>query len=233
MCAAKPVNGMASPIGSHGTFNVKTDRRGSTVPVHISEQAGARAENLSLSTWGASFVLANVLHELAVSLPKGNEAPASGTHVLELGAGTGLVGLTAAMLWKMPTLLTDLSPLLPALAGNVLLNKALLARQSVSCASLDWSKPDQIQLFDSKQSDTRIVSPRQMKAHVILAADTIYSEEHPELLTKTILTWLAPHPDARVIVCYPLRMACACIPPDPCLRTCKTSANQLHVDSQT
>ena len=42
---------------------------------------------------------------------------------------------------------------------------------------------------------------------VILAADVVYSEEHPELLSKTILRWLAAGPASRAVIAYPLRVA--------------------------
>ena len=43
------------------------------------------------------------------------------------------------------------------------------------------------------------------KAQIILAADTVYSEEHPELLTHAVQAWLSRTDDSRLVICYPLR----------------------------
>jgi len=155
-----------------------------------------RAQGLSLTTWTASFILASLLHKLDV------DAPSSDTlAVLELGAGTGLVGLAAAALWKAPVVLTDLPPIVPGLAGNIKLNAAII-KDLVRCGSLDWDSPD-VLLLENGQ----ILESDKDKAAVILAADTIYSEEHPEMLSNTILQWLAPVPTSRVIITMALRVA--------------------------
>ncbi|EXJ57947.1 hypothetical protein A1O7_05370 [Cladophialophora yegresii CBS 114405] len=155
-----------------------------------------RAQGLSLQTWTSSFVLAGLLHKLPVDFSSPTPVP-----VLELGAGTGLVGLAAAALWKVPVILTDLPAFVSGLAGNVNLNAATV-NGFVRCGSLDWSQPDSLILQDG----TRYEADKH-QARIILAADTIYSEEHPELLARTILRWLAPGPTSRVILTYPLRVA--------------------------
>ncbi|KIX94695.1 uncharacterized protein Z520_09741 [Fonsecaea multimorphosa CBS 102226] len=163
--------------------------------LNIAEPA-LRAQGLSLQTWASSFVLASLLHKLSIDL----SSPAS-IPVLELGAGTGLVGLTAAALWKSPVILTDLPPIVPGLASNIKLNAATV-KAIVECGSLDWSNPETLTL----QGGT-LYHTEKDKARVILAADTVYSEEHPELLSKAILRWLAPGPSSRVILTYPMRVA--------------------------
>lgn len=192
---------MASPIGVSGSSDVKVDEQGSTITVHISEPDGLSAENLSLSTWGASFVLANNLHKVSLPHVPSSHPP----NVLELGAGTALVGLSAAAIWRANVTLTDLPAIVPGLVTNASLNRTLLREKNASAAagSLDWTEPDKIRFSDSKEVQAGLAS----KYQVILAADTIYDEDHPRLLTNTITTWLAPGPDSRVILCYPLRMA--------------------------
>lgn len=163
--------------------------------VIIAEPA-LRTDNLTLVTWTSSFVLASVLHKLPVDLSLPSSIP-----VLEIGAGTGLVGLTAAALWKSPVVLTDLPVIVPGIIGNVELNSTIV-KDLIRCGSLDWSSPNTLQLEDGV-----LYEADKHKAQVILAADTIYSEEHPELLSKTISRWLAPNPSARAILTYPLRVA--------------------------
>lgn len=170
-------------------------RDGLVTEVHIEEPA-LRAQNLSLVTWTSSFILASLLHKLDISVSSRSRVP-----VLELGAGTGLVGLTAASLWEQPVYLTDLAPILPALSANINLNSAIV-KDLVNCGSLDWNEPDFLFTGNGEK-----ISADKDKAQVILTADTMYSEEHPELLSKAIFRWLAPDPSARVIMTWPMRVA--------------------------
>ncbi|KIW20030.1 hypothetical protein PV08_00605 [Exophiala spinifera] len=175
-------------------FEVPTGQ-GKNVSIKICEPE-LRAQGLSLTTWTSSFVLARQLHTLDVQPSHSTSLP-----VLELGAGTGLVGLTAAAVWKTHVCSTDLAPLLPGIAANIALNLDCTEGR-VDCGSLDWDSPELLKLENGST-----LNPDNDPASVILAADTIYSEEHPELLSKTILRWLAPGPSARVIIAYPLRVA--------------------------
>lgn len=71
--------------------------------------------------------------------------PAGGTihnegRILELGSGTGLLGLTAAMLWNKPTVLTDLPDIVPNLDVNLKRNGFGQTSESMASAEvLDWS----------------------------------------------------------------------------------------------
>ncbi|EME45018.1 hypothetical protein DOTSEDRAFT_170156 [Dothistroma septosporum NZE10] len=200
---------MKPPLRS---FHVTTDDKGSQVEVAISETPGLKAENLSLATWGSSFVLANLLHTWKITDENSKPDHVNGDGaqisdplpVLELGAGTSLVGISAAAVWQVPVVVTDLEPLIPGLAQNISANTTLLEKRSasVTCGTLDWSKPTFLQLAGHQAT---VISARKTKAKIILAADTVYAEDHPELLTKTITAWLAHGPDSRAIFCYVLR----------------------------
>ncbi|KAK5943616.1 hypothetical protein PMZ80_004624 [Knufia obscura] len=158
------------------------------------------ADNLTLTTWTSSFVLANQLHKFNVKFGDDEHIP-----ILELGAGTALVGLTAATLWRKKTILTDLPGIVPGLRTNVDLNPAATEAASgeIQCGALDWRKPDILELENGDQ----LVASKGVKASIIFAADTIYDEEHPELLSNAILTWLARTQNARAILTYALRVA--------------------------
>lgn len=198
---------MASPLGVKGTLTVQADVNGSSIQIAVSERAGVTAENLSLTTWGASFILANQLHHLnpLLSRTEGQQNP----WMLELGAGTGVVGLAAAALWGVEVTLTDLPSIVPALADNIAVNGPLLKEWggSASCGTLDWTEPTQLRLEPSGGQEVTVISAASSQPTVVLAADVIYSEEHPELLSQTITTWLARSPEAVAIICWPLRMA--------------------------
>ena len=193
------------------TFTIPTNAVGDTVKIQVEELA-LSAENLRLTTWGSSFILATQLHRLKVDLdssrPAARENP--GIAVLELGAGTGLVGLSAAAIWRTSVVLSDLAPIVPGLAVNITTNKRTLCAigGSASCGTLDWANPGELVLHSiGAECRQHTLLSETDKATIILAADTIYSEEHPALLSKAILTWLKSGSDARAIITYPMRVA--------------------------
>ncbi len=202
---------MASPWRTQGTVAVKTDSAGSSIDIQVTDSAGVTSENLSLSTWGASFILANQLHKLhipflAADPPQRPDEP----WMLELGAGTGVVGLAAAAIWKANVVLTDLAGILPGIKANIAINESLLSTRSgrATCGFLDWTTPTGLAIqADATGQSTRVITPDTSKPVIIMAADTIYDEVHPQLLTNTIYTWLSRDSNARAIICYPLRMA--------------------------
>jgi hypothetical protein len=220
-----------------------TDRHGQTLKVHISdtkqidiniqEPKTSISENLSLSTWGASFILANQLYKIDVSealetcrkdasLSQNSEttsstATAPHAPILELGAGTALVGLTAALLWNRDAILTDLPAIVAGTAATVAANTPSLAASQVQvhCGSLDWFRPQTLAFHQAEPSSTSpnnnntppSLSPTTHKFPIILAADVVYDEEHPDLLLQTVTTWLAPGRASRFVLAYVLRVA--------------------------
>ncbi|KAJ5114364.1 hypothetical protein NUU61_000123 [Penicillium alfredii] len=168
------------------------------------------ADNLGMKTWVSSYLLSRRLHNLFGSPPELvpsesiNHTPATEENqrplrALELGSGTGLVGLAfAALRGKSASIhLTDLPEIVPNLAHNAALNVELLTRTeaTVTTGVLDWS-----------------VTPNPLPApeerfDVILAADPLYSPNHPRWLVDTIGPWLSRGLDARVVAEMPLRDA--------------------------
>ncbi|KAF2224623.1 hypothetical protein BDZ85DRAFT_104840 [Elsinoe ampelina] len=184
-----------------------------TQPILITEP-NLRADNLPLETWASSTILASQLHLVPVSFP----APSpSMIPILELGAGTGLVGIAAAGVYRRGTVLTDLEPIVPGLEGNVGLNSGWLGgveeeengegegtgggKVEISAGVLDWTAPGICTV------GAKVYRASETKAHVILAADTLYSEEHPVLLSRTVGMWLARDSRARFIMGTALRVA--------------------------
>lgn len=168
------------------------------------------ADNLGMKTWVSSYLLSLRLHnllksppELVPSRPTDPSTTAKDVikpiRALELGSGTGLVGLAfAALQGKSATVhLTDLPDIVPNLAHNVALNVELLnqTKASVTTGILDWSiTPTPLPTAEDRYD-------------VILAADPLYSPDHPKLLADTIGPWLSRGLDARVVVEMPLRDA--------------------------
>lgn len=140
------------------------------------------ADNLGWKTWGASMVLSQILVEddknfdfsSFVDLKKQGKL-----RVLELGSGTGLVGIAWAMKWKelqenndngtnnvdMEIYLTDLPDIVDNLKKNVTNNNL----DGWAFADvLDWTDPSSFtEQYGSEKFD------------IILVADPIYSPDHP------------------------------------------------------
>ena len=151
------------------------------------------ADNLGMKTWVSSYLLSRRLHMIAFPDDRKKDT----LRALELGAGTGLVGLSFAVLHgkASTTHLTDLPGIVENLAYNVTLNAELLdaAGATVTTDILDWSS----------------VTPEQQgeRYDVVLAADSLYSPRHPEWLVNTVARSLGHGPDARFIIEVPLRDA--------------------------
>ena len=62
--------------------------------IQLIETPGVRANGLSLATWGAAKLLSNILRKLDIPLPAHSHNHELPFEILELGAGTGIVGLT-------------------------------------------------------------------------------------------------------------------------------------------
>ncbi|KAG8625272.1 hypothetical protein KVT40_007023 [Elsinoe batatas] len=200
--ASPPVRHFPTPLIPHLTQSI------------LISEPDLRADNLPLETWASSTILASQLHLLPVSFP--DPSPAI-IPILELGAGTGLVGIAAAGVYGQDVVLTDLEPIVPGLEGNVGLNLGWLEGVNreetgkeegkgvegveVSAGVLDWTAPETCTVGD------RAYRASETKAHVILAADTLYSEEHPVLLSRTVGMWLARDARARFIMGTALRVA--------------------------
>ncbi|KAK6517599.1 hypothetical protein TWF281_004249 [Arthrobotrys megalospora] len=203
---ASPPNGYAIK-----SFTVPTDNYGNTIEVKITEP-NLSAQNLPLETWASSHILASLLRNIKISFPASlNDRDIDVLPILELGAGTGLVGISAEAIWRQPVILTDLEPIIPGIQLNVDLNTAPGAldgitrtkTESVRCGTLDWKSPSIL----SMNTDKRMYFSSNSKAHVILAADTVYSDEHPGLLTDVIKNWLYKDAESRVLIAYPMRVA--------------------------
>ncbi|OAQ99848.1 hypothetical protein LLEC1_05184, partial [Akanthomyces lecanii] len=120
----------------------------------------------------------------------------------ELGSGTGLLGLAAAALWKTPVTLSDLPAIVPNLQHNVVVNKNAVAAAGggeLRIGCLTWGEEE-----DATQSDQELFGePYQFP--VVLAADSLYNDNHPGLLASAISRNLALGSEARALVMSPKR----------------------------
>ncbi|KAF2155292.1 hypothetical protein K461DRAFT_292164 [Myriangium duriaei CBS 260.36] len=193
------------------------------VELQIHEPA-LTADNLGFKTWASSYVLAckwGILLDRIPALNKCRITRVDADLLLELGAGTGLVGLAAAAVLGTRTMLTDLPLIADNLARNVIDNEAAISRTNgtAEVAVLDWAHPGTISRVSGngaapgrdEHTDERNEAEcaNGLDALVIVAADPIYSMDHPPLLAKAISYHLSRSSDAAVIIGVPLREAYA------------------------
>ncbi|MCJ1248108.1 hypothetical protein MMC30_005323 [Trapelia coarctata] len=186
----------------HRTFSIPASLPATVPEISITlREPSLTGDNLGHKTWAASYMLAKRLPLIRETLPafsahEPKKRPA--VRVLELGAGTGLVGIAAASTFATHVDLTDLPEICGNLAYNCLKNETVIHEHggSTSAFPLDWSDlpPEQGSSVDNKYD-------------VILAADSLYSSQHPAMLTSAIVWYLKPDADSRVIVELPLREA--------------------------
>ncbi|MCJ1287649.1 hypothetical protein MMC26_007001 [Xylographa opegraphella] len=186
------------------------------IPIILREPS-LTADNLGHKTWGASYLLAKRLPLLSQYLPvlqrrglcgrahhPAQESKTahdgggiSSPRVLELGAGTGLVGIAAAATFGAGVDLTDLPGICENLTYNALCNQEVITSHggSLTAFPLDWSDLPSAGSVRGQQYD------------VIMAADPLYSPEHPVMLADTIAVYLVAKSSSRVVVELPLREA--------------------------
>lgn len=97
-------------------------------------------DNIGLKTWASSYLLAKRLESLGHTHLKTLRLRNHRFQALELGAGTGLVGIAAAAIWGCHTHVTDLPDIVPNLALNAENNIPMLEKMggTVTAAVLDW-----------------------------------------------------------------------------------------------
>ncbi|SMN19264.1 similar to Saccharomyces cerevisiae YBR271W EFM2 Putative S-adenosylmethionine-dependent methyltransferase of the seven beta-strand family [Maudiozyma saulgeensis] len=158
-------------------------------------------DNLGWKTWGASLILSKILIENFNSTtnfkPKKSNEP---LNVLELGAGTGLVGISWACKWKeeynlvnsnIQMFVTDLPEILENLKKNVTHNNV---GDFVTTDVLDWTNPKPfVEKYNVKENSFDI----------ILVADPIYSPNHPEWVVNMLSKFLKT--DGKCFLEIPIR----------------------------
>jgi len=190
------------------TFSIPTHTESVDVSIH---EPALTADNLGLKTWASSYLLAKRLHTLQLPTPAASQRHT----ILELGAGTGLVGIAAAAVLGATVCLTDLPEIESNLAANVSANCAAIEQSGgyAYTSVLDWSEldgnptpPSESMIGHAMESEKQLATPT-LGFPVIVAADPLYSPEHPRLLVQTIGRWLLREPSARVVIELPLREA--------------------------
>ncbi|XP_061599980.1 protein-lysine methyltransferase METTL21D [Cololabis saira] len=137
--------------------------------------------------WDAAIVLAKYLETTQFYEPSSGVNVWCGRTVVELGAGTGVVGLMAATLGAR-VVVTDLEDLQTLLRVNIHENKALISTGSITAKVLKWG--DDVCEF--------LPPP-----HFVLMADCIYYEQSIVPLVESLK--LISGPETCIICCYEQR----------------------------
>ncbi|SCV03726.1 LAMI_0H10462g1_1 [Lachancea mirantina] len=154
-------------------------------PIKLHEPA-LTADNLGFKTWGSSLVLAE---QVCRNYPHYQTPKSGNLRVLELGAGTGLVGIAFAcktleklQAQKTTIILTDLPEIVPNLAHNVNLNNLHPEDNAlqVIAETLDWNDPSDF-----------IEAHGPGKFDLILIADPVYSAQHVKLIVNMLSQFLS------------------------------------------
>ncbi|ETV97919.1 hypothetical protein H310_09236 [Aphanomyces invadans] len=169
--ASQPVLAIASR--SFGFAFERGEFRVHGVPLYIGE-VGNTGKGTGLTIWDGSVVLARYLEH--VSLSVGHDDNVRGKRVLELGAGTGLVGLAASLCGASHVTLTDLAYALENLSRNVELNRGAISPAAVAVSELDWFAPQSSSFTDG--------------VDMVVGSDIVWVESLIEPLVQTIAVLL-------------------------------------------
>ncbi|KAM4540353.1 protein N-lysine methyltransferase METTL21D [Fundulus diaphanus] len=137
--------------------------------------------------WDAAIVLAKYLETKEFYDPPSGVNAWCGRTAVELGAGTGVVGLMAATLGAQ-VIVTDLEDLQTLLNTNIQENQSLIKSGSISAKVLKWGED---------------VSELLPPPHYILMADCIYYEQSIGPLVETLKQLSGP--ETSIICCYEQR----------------------------
>ncbi|KAG7238542.1 hypothetical protein INR49_030815 [Caranx melampygus] len=137
--------------------------------------------------WDAAIVLAKYLETKQFYDPSKGVNVWAGRSVVELGAGTGVVGLMAATLGAQVAV-TDLEELQTLLKVNIHENQALISSGSITAKVLKWGND---------------VSEFLPLPHYILMADCIYYEQSIVPLVECLK--MLSGPETCIICCYEQR----------------------------
>lgn len=131
--------------------------------------------------WDAALVLAYFLLKQDLIQPD--------TKVLELGAGTGAVGLVAATLGAKRVVITDLPRILPLLQEGIALNPNL---SNIEARALSWGHQEDLDQLE-------------FVPDLVLVSDCIYYEASVDPLISTLKSLVGSQTATRILLSYEVR----------------------------
>ncbi|KAI0414879.1 hypothetical protein F5X98DRAFT_235525 [Xylaria grammica] len=180
-------------LGSGGVKEHGENTKSETITVQLTDGLAGRDNtdhtDVGLQSWGAAFIFTELMCAAPACLNITKDALGSAPRIIELGAGTGLVGIALGKI--LPPLgvststiiATDFHPtVLANLEANIIKNfpaQRDSPSPSIRVARLDWQTPD-------------LSSPLDKQADVLVATDVIYDPEHAVWLRDCAARMLKP-----------------------------------------
>jgi predicted nicotinamide N-methyase len=138
--------------------------------LYIRQESSRQCDGTGVTVWDGALLLARYLEQRPFLVQN--------KHVVELGAGCGLVGLSAGALGAASIMLTDLAYVLPILESNLENNRSVLQGagcHDAMCCLLDWFHPEAFKKAQQKKS-----------IDVLVVADCVWMHDLVEPLFTTI-----------------------------------------------
>ncbi|KAJ0053281.1 hypothetical protein Pint_02336 [Pistacia integerrima] len=166
----------------------------------LSIQQDNGSMHVGTSVWPCSLVLAKFVERWAPPRPTTQPSDSNPysrlldfhntrRRAVELGAGCGAAGMAFYLLGLTDIILTDISPVMPALKRNLKRNKPVL-NKALKTSVLYWNNQDQIKALNPPFD-------------VVIAADVVYIEESVGQLVGAMEALVAD--DGVVLLGYQLR----------------------------
>lgn len=163
----------------------------------LSLQQDNGSMHVGTSVWPCSLVLVKFADRWSPQTTTTNPNPNPYSSLLdfrskravELGAGCGVAGMGLFLLGLTEIVLTDISPVMPALKRNLKVNKPVL-RKNLKHSVLYWNNKDQIQALNPPFD-------------LVVATDVVYIEESVPQLVSAMEALVAD--DGVVLLGYQVR----------------------------
>ncbi|KAI0468541.1 putative methyltransferase-domain-containing protein [Xylaria cf. heliscus] len=173
--------------GEHGTNTSEV------ITVQLTDGLAGRDDtdhtDVGLQSWGAAFIFTELMCATPSRLNLAKESLGPAPRIIELGAGTGLVGIALGKILPRlsvptPTIIaTDFHPtVLANLQANIVKNFSTSSQEkapSIQATRLDWATPD-------------LSPPLDKQADMLVATDVIYDPEHAVWLRDCAARLLKP-----------------------------------------
>ncbi|KAF3776106.1 Methyltransferase-like protein 22 [Nymphaea thermarum] len=149
----------------------KNQDQPTSCPLLIQHRITSSIPSVGLQVWKAAFLLVDfILHQFSTSSDFSNEV------ALELGSGTGLVGIVLARFAEIVFLTDRDAEILDNCATNVQLNRELFKCDNVLVRELDWKKswPPIVESTEMRYAWSSSEIHMAEQASLLLAADVLY-----------------------------------------------------------
>lgn len=167
------------------TFRIPSSKSDPPYQVIKIHEPTLTSDSLGLKTWSTSFLLSRVLADiLAPFISSERGVPLRG---LELGSGTGLVGISIALTTQIQMTLSDY---LTEINDNLRRNADMNGCVDTDVVLLDWTRPDRSPIFEQS-------------FNLVVASDFMYAADHPTLVVEMFRHFTQI--GGLVVAAYPLR----------------------------